>query len=52
MNHPHMPQHPGEIDTAAIALHEMFEAYLRAGFERSEAFELIKIILAGSRPSR
>jgi hypothetical protein len=35
----------GEIDTSATVLHEMFQSYLRAGFNRYEALELVKIMV-------
>ncbi len=36
----------GEIDDGAIAINEMFMSYVRAGFTRREALELIKVHLA------
>ncbi len=35
------------IDTATAALHEMFLSYMRAGFKRREAMELVKVHLGG-----
>jgi len=32
----------GTINAAAAAVHEMFLAYIRAGFKRSEALDLVK----------
>ena len=31
------------IDVATSALHEMFLSYMRAGFKRSEALQLVKV---------
>jgi hypothetical protein len=31
---------------AATGLHELYLSYLKAGFSRSEAFELVKVVLA------
>ncbi len=33
------------IDIATAALHEMFLSYMRAGFKRKEAMELVKVHL-------
>lgn len=30
----------GQIDTAAISLHELFSAYKRAGFTEDQAFQI------------
>ena len=39
----------GEIDAGAIAQHEILMAYIRAGFSRREAMELVKThIMAAS----
>lgn len=38
----------GEMNTAAITIHELFESYMRAGFTREEAFELCKLTLVAS----
>lgn len=35
------------IDVATAAMHEMFLSYMRAGFKRREALELIKVHLGG-----
>lgn len=32
----------GELDAAAISFHEIFMAYVRAGFTRREALELVQ----------
>lgn len=42
----------GTIDSATIAMHELFESYIRAGFARHEALELIKAHISNldSRP--
>ena len=34
------------MDEATILMHEMFESYMRAGFARHEALELIKAHIA------
>jgi len=34
---------PDTLDTAAIAMHEMYESFLRAGFDTEQAFRLIEI---------
>ncbi len=40
----------GEIDAGAIAQHEILSAYIRAGFTRREAMELVKThIIASSQ---
>lgn len=36
------------IDEAAIATHEVFSAYVRAGFTREEALELVAQTIASS----
>jgi hypothetical protein len=36
----------GSIDLASTILHEMFQSYVRAGFTRLEALELIKVTIA------
>ncbi len=36
---------PDTLDTAAVALHEMFQSYKRAGFNKVEALALISIHL-------
>lgn len=36
----------GELDVQAVTDHEIFTAYIRAGFTRTEALELIKGINA------
>lgn len=47
-----MGENRGVIDTNAIAVHEVLEAYMRAGFTRDEAFELVRIhVRAGATPS-
>ncbi len=41
-----MPEHDHDhdtIDIATAALHEMFLSYMRAGFKRREALELVKV---------
>ncbi len=35
----------GLLDDAAIALHEMYEAYVRAGFTVEQAMELVTVHL-------
>jgi hypothetical protein len=35
----------GTLDEAAVGIHELFMAYVRAGFTRSEALELVKVQL-------
>ncbi len=42
-----MSGHDDTIDTATAALHEMFLSYMRAGFKRKEALELIMVHLGG-----
>ncbi len=37
---------PGSLDAAAVAMHEMFMSYIRAGFNKREALELVKVHLA------
>ena len=41
-----MPEDDYTIDTATAAIHEMFLSYIRAGFKRSEALELVKVHIA------
>lgn len=36
------------MDEGAIALHEVFMSFVRAGFDRCEALELVKIHLVES----
>lgn len=33
----------GQLDTAAISTHELYESYIRAGFSEDQSFELTKI---------
>lgn len=40
-----MKPSPADLHTAAEALHDLFEAYLDAGFERDEALELTKAVM-------
>jgi hypothetical protein len=35
-----------DLDVAAFSQHELFESYIRAGFARHEALELIKTFVA------
>lgn len=37
------PHENDTIDVATVALHEMFLSYMRAGFKRREALELVKV---------
>lgn len=39
-------QQPFNLNEAAIAVHELFDSYLHAGFSRNEAIELVKIHLS------
>ena len=44
-----MPSNPfGNLDETAVSVHEMFQSYLRAGFRRSEALELMKAHIAAA----
>ena len=47
-----IPQGLGAIDEIAVALHEIYESFVRAGFDRSDAFELVRVqwgqVIAGS----
>ena len=36
----HEPQ--GQLDNEAVTLHEMMSSFIRAGFSRKEAFEMVK----------
>ncbi len=40
---PHGDENHATLDIATVALHEMFLSYMRAGFKRSEALELVKV---------
>lgn len=40
-----MPEN-GTIDDGTTAIHELFLSYIRAGFKRSEALELVKVHIA------
>lgn len=31
------------LDTAAIAMHELYESFVRAGFTPDQAFQLVKV---------
>lgn len=35
----------GDFDEMAVTQHEMFESYIRAGFSKPEALELVKNIM-------
>ena len=39
---------PDTLDTAAVAMHEMMMAFLRAGFTPDQAFRLIEVQWANS----
>jgi len=39
-----------ELKIAAVQLHEMFVEYMNAGFNRVEAFELIRTVLIELMP--
>ncbi|WP_416476915.1 hypothetical protein [Streptomyces sp. LKA04] len=43
------PQDPiTQLVAVAVQLHELYEAYLSAGFTEAQAFELVKVTLAAS----
>ncbi|CAM5625861.1 hypothetical protein STENM36S_08714 [Streptomyces tendae] len=43
------PQDPiTQLAAVAVQLHELYEAYLAAGFTEAQAFELVKVTLAAS----
>jgi hypothetical protein len=43
------PQDPiTQLAAAAVQLHELYEAYLSAGFTEAQALELVKATLAAS----
>lgn len=41
----------GQLDTAAISLHELYSSYLRAGFSEDQSFTLTTIMLTNARES-
>ena len=41
-----MSDEPLSLDEAAVAMHEMYLSYLRAGFTEHQAMELLKATLA------
>jgi hypothetical protein len=42
-----MPEESLEMSlrVAALGLHELFDSYMKAGFSREEAFQLVQIVL-------
>lgn len=42
----------GQFAEAATGLHELFQSYVEAGFKRTEAFELVRTMLAESVRAR
>lgn len=33
------------LTIAAVGLHELFDSYMKAGFTREEAFQLVQVVL-------
>ncbi|MGW4030762.1 hypothetical protein ACWEFL_15820 [Streptomyces sp. NPDC004838] len=48
---PTAPADPvSKLAAAAVALHELYTEYQRAGFTRAEAMELVKVIVTKPAP--
>jgi hypothetical protein len=37
---------PSSLDSEAVTWHEMYQSFIRAGFTRQEALELVKVGIA------
>jgi len=39
-----------QFAVGAIAMHEVFKAYMEAGFTREEAFKVVLVLLSNNKP--